>query len=204
MLDLQNGWMITDHNVLRTMDGGTTWHTITPPNASTLGFGTGFSFLDSNRGWILVPDQNDLLKDGSLYHPLGGGLSWLSYSVPFGSGNIKFLDDKNGWLMLIAGAGAGEMPIKLFQMNDGGRTWSTVDYQMPFPGEATYLTQPPVFFDPQNGILPMTAGHDGQATLFLKTIDGGVTWNASMPVTGAGQYAVVSPNDLLVWFAGEL
>jgi len=262
MLDLQNGWMITDHNILRTQDGGTTWHNVTPPNASALGFGTGFSFLDSNRGWILVSDQNDPLNHGALYHTVDGGLNWISSSVPFGSGNLKFLDDNNGWLMLIAGAGAGEMPVKFFQTNDGGvnwsqvftdvptdpnpnntlpvsgiksgftpvsmheawvsgqetapnifylyhsidggRTWSKVDYQMPFTGEATYLTQPPVFFDSQNGILPMTAGRDGQATLFLKTTDGGRTWSVSVPVTGAGQYSVVSPNDLFVWFAGEL
>jgi photosystem II stability/assembly factor-like uncharacterized protein len=262
MLDLQNGWMITDHNVLRTQDGGTTWHNVTPPNASALGFGTGFSFLDSNRGWILVPDQNDPLNHGSLYRTVDGGLNWLSFNVPLGSGNLKFLDDNNGWLMLIAGAGAGSMPVKFFQTHDGGlnwtqvftdvptdpnpnntlpasgiksgftpvsmqeawvsgqeyapnifylfhtldggQTWSKVDYQMPFTGEATYLTQPPIFFDSQNGILPMTAGRDGQATLFLKTMDGGATWTASMPVTGAGQYFVVSLHDLFVWFAGEL
>jgi len=262
MLDLQNGWMITDRNILRTVDGGVTWHNVTPPNASALGYGTGCSFLDANRGWIIVSDQSDPLNHGVLYLTIDGGLNWLSYGVPFGSGNLKFLDDNNGWLMLITGAGAGSMPVKFFQTHDGGmnwtqvftdvptdlnfnntlpasgiksgfapismqeawvsgqetapnifylfhtqdggQTWSKVDYQMPFTGEATYLTQPPVFFDSQNGILPMTAGRDGQATLFLKTIDDGNTWAVSVPVTGAGQYSVVSQNDLFVWFAGEL
>ncbi len=262
MLDAQNGWMITERNVLRTQDGGATWHNVTPPGASALGFGTGASFLDSNRGWILIGDPNDPVNRGTLYQTSDGGLSWVSNSTPFGSGSLYFLDQAHAWMMLPAGVGTGNMAVRFFQTTDGGatwmpvytnvptdagaseslpysgiksgftpvdmqqawvsgqtyatndfylfhtadggRNWSRVNYQMPFTGEAMYLTQPPVFFDSQNGILPMTAGRDGQATLFLKTTDGGLTWTAGSPVTGAGQYSVASVNDIFVWFGNEL
>jgi photosystem II stability/assembly factor-like uncharacterized protein len=262
MLDSQNGWLITEASILRTQDGGTTWHNVTPPGASTLGFGVGASFLDSNRGWILIGDANDPVNTGMLYRTNDGGMTWATNATPFGGGELHFLDDANGWMMLPAGAGTGNMAVKFFQTNDGGtnwtqvytnvptdanasdslpyggiksgftpitmqeawvsgqtyatnvfylyhttdggHTWSRVNYQLPFTGEAMYLTQPPVFFDSQTGILPMTAGSEGSATLFLKTQDGGATWTTGAPVAGSGQYSVVSPNDAFVWFGGEL
>src|SRR5215510_13187457 len=100
MLDAQNGWMITDATVLRTQDGGSTWHDVTPPGAHALGFGTGASFLDSNRGWILIGDASDPVSKGILYHTTDGGIHWNSNTVPFGSGEIRFLDDLNAWMML--------------------------------------------------------------------------------------------------------
>jgi len=262
MLDANNGWIITDHAILRTRDGGTTWHNVTPSNVSALGFGIGFSFLDSNRGWIIVSDQSDPINQGVMYHTVDGGLSWTAVATPFGGALLKFFDDNNAWAMVYAGVATGNMNIKFFQTAnggtnwtevfetdpnnadvehaipfagiksgftpvnmqeawvsgqtyatndfylyetlDGGHTWSKVNYQMPFTGEAMYLTQPPVFFDSQNGILPMTAGSEGVGTLFLKTQDGGATWTAGAPIPGAGMYSVPTYEDVFVWFGNEL
>jgi photosystem II stability/assembly factor-like uncharacterized protein len=262
MLDTQNGWMITNAYVLRTMDGGTSWHDVTPPGASTLGFGTGASFLDSNRGWILIADPNDPVNAGTLYHTTDGGVHWEKNSVPFGGGDIQFLDDDKGWMMLPADVGAGNMAVKFFQTTDGGKNWSQVfsnlptdansnkslpysgiksgftplsldeawasgqsyasnDFylyhstdgghtwqkaQDPIPntGEAMYQIQPPVFFDQQTGILPMTIGSEGSNTLFLRTHDDGATWTVGAAVPGSGRYSVASLNDLFVWFGDEL
>jgi photosystem II stability/assembly factor-like uncharacterized protein len=262
MIDSQNGWLITNTSVLRTQDGGTAWHNVAPPGASTLGFGTGFSFLDANRSWILIGDANDPVNKGMLYRTSDGGMNWTSNATPFGGGDIHFLDDANGWMMLPAGAGTGNEAVKFFQTTDGGvnwtqvytnvptdsgastslpysgiksgftpinmqeawvsgqtyalnifylyhtidggRTWALANYQLPFTGEAMYLTYPPMFFDPQNGLLPMTAGSEGSATLFLKTQDGGATWSDGKPVAGSGQYSIASLNDVFVWFGGEL
>jgi photosystem II stability/assembly factor-like uncharacterized protein len=262
MLDSQNGWMITSVSVLRTRDGGVTWHDVTPPGASTPGFGTGASFLDSNRGWILIADSNDPVNKGTCYRTNDGGITWMSNPAPFGGGFIDFLDDANGWMMLPAGVGTGNEAVKFFQTSDGGgnwtqvytnvptdagagdtlpysgiksgftpinrqeawvsgqtyamndfylyhttdggHTWSSSDYELPFTGEAMYLTYPPVFFDRQHGILPMMAGSEGSATLFLTTQDGGATWTAGKSVAGSGHYSVASMNDIFVWFGGEL
>ncbi len=262
MLDLQNGWMITNTYVLRTMDGGTTWHDVTQRGASTLGFGTGNSFLDSNRGWILIADPNDPVNAGTLYHTTDGGVHWDSNSVPFGGGEIHFLDDNKGWMMLPADVGAGNMAVKFFQTldggknwtqvysnlptdansnttlphggiksgftplslqeawtsgqsyasndfylyrtTDGGHTWSKANDPVPNTGEAMYQIQPPIFFDQQTGILPMTIGSEGMTTLFLITHDDGATWKIGAPVPGSGRYSVASLNDVFVWFGNDL
>ncbi len=53
MIDTMNGWAITDTGVVRTNDGGATWHDVTPSGVTKLGFGTTFYFLDSNHGWVV-------------------------------------------------------------------------------------------------------------------------------------------------------
>jgi photosystem II stability/assembly factor-like uncharacterized protein len=262
MLDFQNGWMVTNSYILRTMDGGVSWHDVTPSGASTLGFGTGTSFLDSNRGWILIADPNDPVNAGRLYHTTDGGVHWNENFVPFGGGDIQFLDDDNGWMMLPADVGAGNMAVKFFQTMDGGKNWSQIfsnlptdansnkslphggiksgftplslqeawvsgqsyvsnDFYLyhstdgghtwkqaedPIPntGEAMYQLQPPVFFDQQTGILPMTIGSEGSNTLFLRTHDDGATWTMGAAVPGSGRYSVASLNDLFVWFGNGL
>jgi photosystem II stability/assembly factor-like uncharacterized protein len=235
---------------------------VTPHGVSALGFGTGASFLDSNRGWILIADANDPVNKGVLYRTMDGGLTWVSNPTPFGGGDIRFLDDVNGWMMLHAGVAAGSEGVRFFQTNDGGvnwnlvytnvptdtgasdslpsagiksgftpvsmqeawvsgqtyatndfylyrtmdggHTWLKVNYQLPFTGEGMYLTQPPVFFDSQTGILPMTAQSQGSATMFLITRDNGATWTVGAPVAGMGQYSVASLNDVFIWFGGIL
>lgn len=262
MLDPQNGWMITNDAVLRTADGGTAWHSVTPPGASTLGYGTGASFLDASLGWVLIADPDDPVNAGTMYRTIDGGLHWDSNPVPFGGGELYFLDDGNGWMMLPAGVGTGNMAVKFFQTVDGGKTWEQVytnvptdadandslpyggiksgftplsmqeawvsgqtyasndfylyhtldggrtwtraEDPLPGAGEAMYLTQPPVFFDPQTGVLPMTAGSEGTYTLFLQTQDGGASWAVGAPVPGSGRYSVTSRNDIFVWSGSEI
>jgi photosystem II stability/assembly factor-like uncharacterized protein len=131
MLDPQNGWMLTNTYVLRTMDGGVSWHDVTPPGASTLGFGTGTSFLDANQGWVLIADLNDPVNAGTLYHTTDGGFHWDENPVPFGGGEIQFLDDAKGWMMLPADVGAGNMAVKFFQTADGGKNWNQVFSNLP-------------------------------------------------------------------------
>jgi photosystem II stability/assembly factor-like uncharacterized protein len=262
MLGTQNGWMITTTSVLRTEDGGATWHDVTPSGVSTLGYETGASFLDSNRGWILVPGPNDLGGSGTLYHTIDGGLQWSANSVPFGSRDIHFLDDVNAWAMVYAGHGERDMAVKFYQTTDGGvnwsrvysnlqtdpdastslplngvksgftpismqeawvsgnpfesnivylyhtldggRSWSAVDPHLPFGGDATYLTSPPVFFGSQIGLLPTMAGSEGSGTFFFITQDGGNTWTAGAGVPGSGLTSVVSPNDVYILFSGVI
>ena len=262
MIDTQNGWMITDHFVLRTMNGGATWHDVSPRDVSPFGFGTGNSFFDADRGWILIGAQSDPVNTGTLYRTTDGGLQWSEYSVPFGSGDLHFLDEENGWFMLNVGAVAGSMAVKFYQTidggahwtqvysnvptetdagdslpvsgiktgftpvsmqeawvtgqtsapntiylyhtTDGGHTWSIVDPGLSFGGESQYLTQPPVFFGSQIGLLPTMAGSEGAGTFFFITQDGGNSWTPSAGVPGSGFTSIVSPNDIFIFFSGTL
>ena len=123
MLDEHNGWGISDTAILRTTDGGATWYDLTPQNAGKLGFFVASSFVDSQHAWILVPDQNDMLK-GTLFRTSDGGESWDYPPVPFGGGDLRFLDAKHGWMMASLGAGAGSMGVAIYQTNDGGSSWT--------------------------------------------------------------------------------
>ncbi len=123
MLDEQNGWGISDTAVLRTTSGGASWYNLTPPNAGKLGYLVASYFVDAQHAWVLVPDPNDMLK-GTLFRTEDGGLTWSNVAVPFGGGDMRFLDAKHGWMMASLGAGAGSMGVAIFQTSDGGATWN--------------------------------------------------------------------------------
>lgn len=123
MIDEKNGWGITDTKVVRTDDGGVTWYDVTPPNSPALGYSAKAEFMDDMRGWVIVPDAANS-NAGTLYRTSDGGASWKSISVPFGFGDIQFIDASNGWAMASLGAGAGSMAVAIFQTTDGGQTWA--------------------------------------------------------------------------------
>ena len=123
MLDDKNGWGINDKDVLRTNDGGVTWHNVSPANPGVLGYAVIVDFLDDQNGWMLVPDTANMLV-GTLYRTGDGGATWSSFAAPFGGGELHFLDPKHGWMMASLGAGMGSMAVAIFQSNDGGSTWT--------------------------------------------------------------------------------
>jgi photosystem II stability/assembly factor-like uncharacterized protein len=123
MLDENDGWGISDTAVLRTADGGVTWHDVTPKNATSLGYAVSSDFLDARHAWVLIPDQKTMLA-GTLNRTVDGGSSWSTFPVPFGSGVLRFLDADHGWMMASLGAGMGSMAVAVFQTTDAGSTWS--------------------------------------------------------------------------------
>ncbi len=122
MQDTQNGWGVNDDQVLRTADGGVTWHSVSPANAGALGYSVSSDFIDSLHFWILVPDPKNMLA-GTLYRTSDGGSTWSNIPVPFGGGELHFIDPDHGWMMASLGAGAGSMGIAVYQTSDGGSTW---------------------------------------------------------------------------------
>ncbi len=141
MLDERDGWGISDSAVLRTVDGGQTWHNVAPSGETSLGYAADSDFLDVNHAWVLVPDPNNMLA-GSLYRTSDGGLDWIKAIVPFGGGDLHFLDSNRGWMMASLGAGAGSMGVGIFQTTDGGTTWAqtyTNDPNQPGAGNSLPL-----------------------------------------------------------------
>jgi photosystem II stability/assembly factor-like uncharacterized protein len=207
MVDAQNGWIITTTNVLRTIDGGATWYNVTPPTRWKLD-GIGASFLGSNSGWVLTGDPNAPLNTGTLYRTSNGGLQWEEYGTPFGNGEIHFLDTLNGWTMIVAGAGAGNMPVLFYQTTDGGVTWRQVYSNL--PGDTSEQTSLPVT-GIKSGFTPVSmqeAWVTGQIlqtnTVYLyHTTDGGHTWAAvdpKLPFKGEAQYLTHPP----VFFGSQI
>jgi len=163
MVDDTNGWGINDTDVLRTDDGGVTWHNVTPANTGALGYAVITNFLDNQNGWVLVPDTKNMLV-GTLYRTGDGGATWSSFPAPFGGGVLHFIDPKQGWMMASLGAGAGSMAVAIFQSKDGGANW-----------KQTYINDPN---QPGAGdSLPLGGLKDGITPIDMQTAwVGGVTY----------------------------
>lgn len=190
MQDPQNGWGINDDQVLRTADGGATWHNVSPANSGPLGYSADFEFLDLQHGWILVPDPNNMLA-GTLYRTEDGGATWSNIPVPFGGGEMHFLDPKQGWMMASLGAGAGSMGVAIYQTSDGGSTWietytndptqTGAGDSLPLGGLKDGLT----VLDMQTGWIGGVVYTPGTIYLY-ETQDAGHTWKLSPVPVPAG------------------
>jgi photosystem II stability/assembly factor-like uncharacterized protein len=127
MLNELDGWGITESAVVRTNDGGTTWHDVTPPGNPFLGYGASGSFLSAGRAILVAPDQSDPIRSGTLYTTQDGGESWTSQAIPFGASQLQFFDDmQNGWAMVSLGVGAGSNAIAIYTTTDSGKDWKQV------------------------------------------------------------------------------
>jgi len=118
-----DGWGLTETYIVRTNDGGITWYDVTPPDLDEAGSTLETFILDQDQAWIQKPDFNNFPNNGLLYHTTDGGLNWNISSTPFSSGDLNFLDEKNGWMLADLGVGAGSNGVAVFQTRDGGATW---------------------------------------------------------------------------------
>lgn len=124
MLDEVYGWGVTETQIIRTNDGGVTWYNVTPAELTEAGHSVGREFLDVSHAWIQVVDPNNYPNGGVLFRTSDGGMTWIASVTPFSSGDMEFVDVKNGWMMAELGRGAGSMTVSVFQTNDGGATWN--------------------------------------------------------------------------------
>jgi photosystem II stability/assembly factor-like uncharacterized protein len=123
MINEKDGWAVTETQIVRTDDGGVTWYNVTPQGLGELGYDIPSVFLDREHAFINITDPNDPIN-GTLYRTSDGGLTWDSNPVPFGRGDLRFLDPSNGWMMADRGVGAGSMAVAIFQTTDGGKSWT--------------------------------------------------------------------------------
>ena len=181
MVNIHDGWALTENAVLRTNDGGLTWYEITPAGETNLGYGTGFSVLDEHTTWILAANPETPKSSGMLYRTQDGGMNWDEIAVPFSGNAIDFVEANQGWIMLDLGAGAGSMGVSIYRTADGGNSWAEVytnDPNLPNAGDSL----------PLGGIKTNLVALDGQTAwisgivyapgvIYLyKSHDGGETW----------------------------
>lgn len=205
MISALEGWAIAAQAVLRTQDGGQTWHDVSMPGVSNLVSGTGFSALDENTAWVLVTDPNAPLDAGTLYRTADGGLTWETIPVAFGGGSLEFVDESVGWVMSSLGVGAGSMAVAIFRSADGGLTWNQVytnDPNLPEAGDSL----------PLGGLKNNLTAKDAQTawvagviyapdTIYLyKSDDGGQTWASQSlpPATGIPNFDASTPGLILL------
>ncbi len=188
------GWAINQYHVLRTVDGGRVWTSVTPKHfQSTDISGPQPSEITPNTTWTFVGKQDAWIAQGglqvgapsrsvSIYHTVNGGQQWsrftLSQSLPRtftavgGTVSPLQLDmlGQQGWLVLTAGRAALQMPTLLEHTTSGGRSWQPVWNGMGNEG-------PVAFASARIGwMVPGIA-----MPLLRRTTDGGHTWHTANP-----------------------
>ena len=178
MLDLNNGWALTDTGVVRTSDGGSTWYNATP--ASLNGAPVSPFFLNTSTGWVVASTGGDPTT-GTLFHTSDGGATWSSTTVPFGGGSLSFIDPMTGWDMVGLSAGMSHEAVAIFRTSDGGSTWSRIFTDD--PGVAGFSDSLPLVGD-KNGIVALDSQHawvtgaqPSSDFIYVYTSqDGGTSW----------------------------
>ncbi len=182
MVDATTGWAVTDHAVLRTTDGGTSWQDVTPPHASSAFInGAAVAVLDASTVWV-----GAALPDGSatqVFHTSNAGQTWQETTVRRGMSTgveITFIDATDGWMLVGLGAAAGSEAVAIYRTTYGGETWTKISSTKP-PDNTTPGALP--FGGDKNGLSFLNSS-TGWATgtepaafpwLYI-THDGGRTW----------------------------
>ena len=216
-----DAWGVTETQVIRTNDGGSTWYNVTPPDVTETGYTVGTFILDNTHAWVQKPDFNNFPNNGLLYRTTDGGLTWTISSTSFSGGDLNFIDVNNGWMLADLGVGAGSNAVAVFQTTDGGATWTqtyTNDPNNPEAGDSLPLGGLKSDLVPRNMQTAWVTGviyAPGTAYLY-RTDDGGHSWSqVALPLPAGSenselsidrdQMQFVSPDDgfLVVRMAGD-
>jgi photosystem II stability/assembly factor-like uncharacterized protein len=193
-----------------TADGGLTWSiSSTPFSAGDL------SFIDEKNGWILA----DLgVGAGSnavaVFQTRDGGATWTqSYtndpntpeagaSLPLGGikSNLVARDMQTAW---VGGVIYSPGTVYLFRTDDGGRTWSPVDLDLPEGAEDFELSfneDPMKFASAEEGFLVLTMSGETPQTAVYVTNDGGESWTLRPTlIPGIGQSDFLSAEEAVIY-----
>lgn len=160
------------NHLIRTTDGGETWHDASFGSNSTVI--VAIFFLDEDTGWVGG-------KDGSnhpcLYRTDDGGLSWSRQDLPLLPYNsavesVEFFDCDNGWVA----TNNSQSPGYILSTTDGGANWS-INTELPLQ-----YTR----FDPldETDFAAVSYGWSGEGWLSTSK-DGGLDWETlPMPLYG--------------------
>lgn len=157
-------------SIFKSIDGGSSWFDITPPNTGTLFWG--MRFVDENNGLLLGGDCNFQY----FYRTTDGGASWslTAYNSEGGKLSDPIIIDFEG-LCYAIGSGA------LWQSNNGGRNWTIKS----FTGAKDWHEELAVLG--KSMVVPVSNGCEGTFEMqggirFSK--DEGRTWNNFTGVRG--------------------
>ena len=172
--DARNGWAVGQEGlIMHTTDGGKTW---ARQNSNTVAYLFGVDFRDKDHGFA-VGDKSLLLETRD------GGAKWVVRKLPNQAReqmsaeeavvsqdpvlyDIKFLDDRNGWIV-------GEFG-KISYTTDGGETWNE-QQQTLLGGEVIDILSLPTFYgvDVSDAQHAVAVGLDGRVA---RTTDG-IKWS---------------------------
>jgi photosystem II stability/assembly factor-like uncharacterized protein len=155
-----------DYVIVHTVDGGRIWKELS--TSSVHAVEPSFAFLNPKVGWIsyLHSSGEDIAK-----HTVDGGKHWKTHQS--GGQFIKFFNEREGY-----GYGFCKTERQcFFRTTDGGRSWTESWLpEIKFVDNAFFLNS-------QTGWI---AGMNGEEAFILRTVDGGLHWEAARVDAGPG------------------
>lgn len=182
--------------LLRTADGGQTWHEVPLPAGLTPG--GGIAFISPTQGYVSasggpVPAAKYTAADQMVLATEDGGSSWRSIfhgAVPIRA--IQFFDGQRG--LLGGGYGhwrEGHVSRILYATDDGGKTWRERSRSEEYK-DASAITGMH-FSDPDHGWIEQEVGP------MLYTRDGGQSWGGASEGRFGRRPAVLGEQVWLPW-----
>jgi hypothetical protein len=146
--------------LFKTTDGGNTWSNVSTPWFDSVGTGVflDITFKDSLTGWLTT--------DGSIggcFKTTDGGNTWDLLPTVFWAGAVHYDSESDGLFVASWGGTTSQ-----FTSWDEGSTWTVAETG----GQTGYA-----FADAQLGILASAELWNGNEGGWLRTTDGGHTWN---------------------------
>ncbi|HSR08466.1 MAG TPA: YCF48-related protein, partial [Bryobacteraceae bacterium] len=123
-VDDQTGWILSDKQILKITDGGTTWVVLSQnlPDSYKV---VKLCFADRLHGWA----AGKFNRQAAIWETSDGGTSWkLQYSVPHTHPqamtpgvmmDIRFADQSHGWAV-----GGNQADAIIVATTDGGQHWT--------------------------------------------------------------------------------
>ncbi len=188
-LSPQVAWVVTPQRnmqttqILRTTDGGQTWQgsTIATNGVSAI------DFLDSQHGWLVSSDDNDLhfdiwhAIDGKTWRDIAHVTPQLKADSQLHITGISFVNAPTGWL---TGSTVTNAPW-FYVTHDGGQSWQAQALAVPEQVQALNPgLWPPAFLNNHDGFLVMNGAtlncaQQALTAIVYTTHDGGITWNST-------------------------
>lgn len=171
-----NGWIMKEDKVLKTVDRGKTWKNVTP---YTNGSRAAYFFYDSNTAWISLSSREQD-KRITIYYTVDGGTNWNKSFLPIkekwencGDQYICFTDLHNGFLLADSDAACGLMKKSIYKTSDGGKNWLRIGE---ISNEIDSYPSGIVFVNPNKGWIT-SYNHGQNYILTFRTDDGGQNWH---------------------------
>ena len=192
-LNTSTGWVLLGEagdpeptlDIASTNDAGASWsvmHVDLPvnPNEPIMPQGD-IDFTDADHGWMnLTVESGSAFHPGELFRTVDGGKKWIRVGAPGTEGKVRFIDQRNGWVLNAMG--------ELLATHDGGDNWKEVSVKSPPTFGTDKLTaryRLPLFSNDKRGALlvdyslppadPETDKRGTDVALYT-TADAGKTW----------------------------
>jgi photosystem II stability/assembly factor-like uncharacterized protein len=206
-VSIANGWVVGNDAgnnvsvVLRTADGGATWHVLVEIIGETL---LGIDMVDDRTGWVVG-------AEGVVYKTEDGGRTWtpepdgawppvythapvtmkarkegdIAPTINESVASIFFADDRTGWAVGDAPTGTGfDVRGLVLGTIDGGKTWT--ELKDASGNGAPFSINDVWFTSPTEGWAAGGNVENAEEDVLLHTADGGKTWERRP--TGAAEY----------------